>query len=85
LRVSAPTPAEPPSAEPPSNREFTVVDRRAVRIRRLTSAAILIAGVGFSGIAGLAGGVLSAALTIAVWTIVIVGTLWLFRYARSSG
>ena len=60
------------------------MDRRATRVRRLTSGAILIAGVGLSTFAGAAGGVLTAALTILVWTIVIVGTLWLFRYARRS-
>jgi hypothetical protein len=60
------------------------MDRRAVRVRRLTSGTILIAGIGLSSLAGSAGGVLTAALTMLVWTIVIIGTLWLFRYARRS-
>lgn len=67
-----------------TTRDFAIAERRATRIRRLTSAVILVVGVGLSSLAGSADGLITAALTIVVWVVVIAGTMWLFRHVRRS-
>jgi hypothetical protein len=57
---------------------------RATRVRRLTSAILILGGV-LTGVAGIVAGSLAAlVIAITTWVVVIVGSVWLFRHRRRS-